>query len=371
MAVAILVAGGAVAFVLDTLWLSAAQRELKTAADAAALAAGQRIANDDLLRVDLDSPKKAEKVREVARNAALMNRAVGQDVAVSLDPHEDIRFGRPVVDANTGWTTFIETDYFPTSVIVSTHCDRKNGNPVSLFMPYLTGQSTADAVEMSEASISNEISAVRPLRHANVPAWPLAILEVDGGEQDDWSKTIEGRLGQDVLSWNSAEKKVTEVADGIPEMVLRTGNSEQLGNVRVVDLNSSLRDEPLKRQFLQGWSERDLEEFGSELGFEEGPLTLNATDDFFGMPEKELKQQIGQSRIVLLYRQIPAKDYTSTPAVSVTRLVSIRLLKITELSDELELIVQPTVIATRTAVLSKQRPHGPKNPYLYRLAITQ
>ncbi len=371
LAIAILVAGGAVAFALDALWLSTAQRELKTAADAAALAAGQRMASDDLLRIDLDSPKKANFVREIARNSALLNRAVGREVAVSLDPHVDIRFGRPVVNLNTGSTTFIETDYFPTTVIVATHCDRKNGNPVSLFMPYLTGMATADVTAISEASISNQVSAVRPMENANVPAWPLAILELDGGEQDDWASTIEGRSGQDLFGWDHEGKRIINAPDGIPEIVLRSGNSQRLGNVRIVDINTSLRDEALRNQFLNGWSEDDLKEFGNELGFESGPLTLNATDDFSGMPYKELRQQIGQERVVLLYRESPSTEYTSTPSVLTTRLVSIRLLEITELGDEIELIVQPTVIATRTAVLSEQRPDAPKNPYLYRLAITQ
>lgn len=371
IAVAILVAGGAVALVLDQLWLSIAQRELQTASNAAALAAGQEMAGEELLKLDFDTSVRADAIREVAYNVATSNPAAGKKVAVNTEPHQDVRFGRPVMDPLTGQVKFIETDYAPSSVIVNTHRNRQHGNAVSLFMPYLTGQPTGDVSAFAEASISNRISAVRPFEHSNVPAWPIAILESDGGDNDDWTTTVELREGPDDWSWNREKKQLSNTSDGIPEMILRTGMREIPGNVCVADLGTELRDYRLRKQFRNGWSWENLQEFGSELSFERGALEINGSADFIGMPFQELKKQIGQTRIVLLYQRLNAFDPIETHKITVTRFVAIRLLEVRSTGDEIEFVVQPTVVTTRTAVLSESQFETPINPYIYRLALTQ
>ncbi len=371
IAVAILVAGGAVAFVLDQLWLSLAQRELQTAANAAALAAGQEMANDELLRLDYDTSARADAIREVAYDVATSNPAAGKKVAVDTEPHQDVRFGRPVMDPLTGQVTFIETDHAPSSVIVNAHCNRQNGNAVSLFMPYLTGQPTGDVSAFAEASVSNRISAVRPLQHSNVPAWPIAILESDGGDNDDWATTVELREGPDDWSWNRDLQQLSNTSDGIPEMILRTGTREVSGNVCIADIGTDLHDYRLRKQFRNGWSWENLQDFDSELSFEQGALELSASADFFGMPYEELKKQIGQTRIVLLYERLDAFDPVKTHTIKATRFVAVRLLEVRSTGDEIELVVQPAIVTTRTAVLCESQFEIPRNPYIYRLALTQ
>lgn len=371
IAVGLLVAGGAVALVLDQLWLSTAHRELQTAANAAVLAAGQALANEDLLRSESAYSNRGDHVREVASHAALLNRAAGGSVVVSLEPGRDIRLGRPIVDSLTGQTTFIETDVRPSTVIVAAHRDRASGNPVSLFMPYLTGQPYGDAVARAEASIDNHIIAVRPLDHANVPAWPIAILESNGVEQDDWGTTIENRVGTDRLGWDPVQHLVTDQPDGLTEIVLRSGSLQQPGNVLLIDLGTGLEDAPLKKQLQAGWSWRELQEFGSRFSFEQGPQQLIGSHDFQGMPIQELKNQIGQSRIVLLFDEQQGDQSTRLTTINTTRFVGIRLLQVSETGTGIELVVQPTVIATRTAILSDANSGIPPNPYLYRIAITQ
>ncbi len=371
IAVAILVAGGTVALVMDQLWLSLAQRELQTAANAAALAAGQEMADEELLKLEFDSSVRAAAIREVAYDVATSNPAAGKKVAVNTEPHQDVRFGRPVMDSLTGQVTFIETDHSPSSVIVNAHCNRQNGNAVSLFMPYLTGQQTGNVSAFAEASVSNQIAAVRPLEHSNVPAWPIAILESDGGDNDDWSTTVELREGSDDLSWNHKQKRLSNTSDGIPEMTLRTGTRDVAGNVCIADLGSDLHDYRLSKQFRNGWSWENLQEFGSELSFEQGALELKSSADFFGMPYEELKKQIGQTRIVMLYLRLDAFDPVEAHKITATRFVAVRLLEVRSTGDEIELVVQPTVVTTRTAVLGESQSETPKNPYIYRLALTQ
>lgn len=368
VALALVVVAGAVALVLDQLWLATAHRELQVAANSAALAAAQEMAHDDLLKVQFDAAQRAHAIRNSARNAALQNLVAGGRVVVNTEPHRDVRFGRPVIDPLTGHESFIETDYGPTSVIVTAHRDRRSGNPVSLLMPYLTGQPTGDVTTIAEASISNEIVAVRPFDQANVPAWPIAVLASQGGAQADWEQAIEARQGQDRFGWDRSAGEVVEEPDGIPEMVLKATSE---GNVRLVDLGSNLLDEAIQTQLRHGWSWQDVQHLGSELGFSSGPLQMRSSTDFTGMPVEELQQQIGQSRVILLYQQPETSLPGSRPAISVNRLVAVRLLKVSVQNTDVEFIIQPAIVATRTAVLAQSTDELSPNPYIYRLALTQ
>lgn len=371
IAVALLVAGGSVALVLDQLWLSTARRELQTSAIAAALAAGQEMASEDFLKSTHDADAFGNRVREIAKSTALGNFAAGRLIAVKSDPGEDIRLGRPIVDPLTGQTTFIETDYAPTSVVIMTHCDREHGNPISLFMPYLTGQRYGDLEAIAEASISNEIQSVRPLDDANVPAWPLAILETTSNQEDSWTSCIEGGGGRDELHWNREKRLTVQQQDGLQEMRLQTGQEDRQDNVVIIDLGSGLRDDILQRQFRDGWSWEDLQSYGSELNLSIGPLEVQASTDLDGMPLNELSQMVGQTRIVPLFQKVTPEDSSGRSRVRLTRLVAVRLMEVTQQGEHFELVVQPTVIATRTAVVSDTPNNGTKNPYLYRLALTQ
>lgn len=371
VAIGLLVAAGGVALVLDRLWLSAADSELQTAANAAALAAANMIADEEILKVDFDAEVWAKQVRQKAEEVARQNLVAGRSPVVNTDPHRDVRLGRPVVDELTGQVTYIETDYDPSSIMVTAHRDRSTGNPVSLFMPYLTGQPHGDVTAMAEASISNHISGVRPLDRANVPLWPLAILESNGSQLDDWLSAIEAGQGEDNLGWNRERHELIDEGDGLPEMRLTTGKDQQPGNLFLVDLGTDLYDDDLSLQFEKGFTWKHLEDFGSELNFTAGPFSLTASSDLLGTPVDYLQNQIGHTRIVLLYQRQADSGNNRYQTIQATRLVAIRLLAVHKSYEEIELIVQPTVIATRTAVLAEADPETVQNKYIYRIALTQ
>ena len=102
--VTILVVGAALALVLDRLWIDAAQLELRTVAEASALAAGRDyIQSDSNLRTLLESPKenssqqniRIEKARAEAARIASGNLVAGKPLKLNTDEGGDIRFGRP------------------------------------------------------------------------------------------------------------------------------------------------------------------------------------------------------------------------------------------------------------------------------------
>lgn len=371
IALALIVVGGAMALVLDQLWIATARRELQTAADAAALAAGRQLVVDDLLLDWFDKEWHVERIRAAAARTASQHTVAARPAVVDANSLDDIRLGRPVTDETTGQTVFLETGNRPTSVLITAHADRRSGNPVSLFMPYLTGQRTADVIAVAEASVSHQVSGVRPFPHANAPVWPIGILEQGGREVDDWLTAIESGWGVDRFSWDADQRTVSDQPDGLPEMTLRTATVDNAGNVRVLDLGSQLMDDVLQSQFRDGLSRTHLEPWGGALRFAEDPLELDASRDFSGMPIDELQQQIGQARLVLLYSPSARNTTADRETLIATRLVAIRVLELTDQGDYWELTVQPAVIATRTAILSDPTDQVRVNPYLYKLALTQ
>lgn len=367
MAIAILVVGGCLALVLDQLWLTTAQRELQAAANAAALAAGGALATDELLRSQVDHSAIADHARTVASQVAASNRSAGQRIAVESAPYEDVRIGRVVIDEENGRRTLLETDQHPSAVAVLTHCDRVHGNPVSMFLPALAGRTHADVIALAEASLTNQVTGIRPLDVANAPAWPVGILQSSlDPKTETWSSAIELRQGKDEFRWDSETKQVVRESDGIPEITIVVPQDDEEGNGLILDIGNGLLDAKINRQFLQGFSQEELEGFGGQLDLTAGPIPVTGSSNFEGSPIKMLSQHIGHTRIVLLF-QGTVEEEDEISQVDATGLVAVRMMDIST-TGKLEIVLQPTVVTTRTAIAQPASPG--RNPYIYKLSLT-
>ncbi len=374
IAIAVLAVGGCIALVLDNLWLQTAHREIQTAVNAAALAAAGHLANDELLKTNVDMEKRASQIRRTASQMGAFNRAAGNKIFINSEAYEDVRLGRVVIDPNTGWKEFLETDHAPTAVIVKGACDRKHGNPVSLFFPFLTGTANANVVALAEASVNNDVVGVRPLDTATTPAWPLGVQEssLDPKQQNTWTNMIELRIGKDEYRWDNAAGKVVKGSDGLPEMTLiPTVDDDNPGNYCLLDIGTGLKDNALNRQIQDGWNWHDLQGFGSEFSLEPGPLTLSGSTNFSGSPTTALMGQVGQAKILVLFQGTLDDSKSQLQSVTATRIVAGRIMHVEEGSNGTEVILQPAVVTTRTALLRSTI--GSKldaNKYVYKLSLT-
>lgn len=381
-AIAILVVGGCVALVLDRLWIISAHRELQAAADAAALAGAARLADDELLSSKLNSIDRAEAARQIAATVASRNTAAGQTISVDPSPYADVRLGRVVVNEATGLPQFLETESDPTSVLVTAHCDRAHNNPVSLFFPWLTGQSSADVVARAEASVDNHLLGVRPLDSAPVPAWPLGVLETaaDPRQTDTWIRQIEQREGNDRFAFDGEAQQVLQHSDGIPEIVLAAPtrpDKDHRANMCLLDVGSGLRESELIRQFQTGWTWQDCQDFGSQFELGNGTeKRVSAIPQFSRVIEQALASLVGQARIFVLYREIPSPDGKAPGFVTATRLASGRIMHVSFTDQGLDIVMQPAVITTRTGLTASlmltasNREYVAPNPYIYRLSLS-
>jgi hypothetical protein len=389
IAFAILIVGGALALVVDRLWLDNARIELTAATEAAALAAANQIADDELLRPSADMSALAENARLRAAEVAARNMVNGTPLELRTEDDGDIQFGRIVKDAETGKERFLETDYHPTSVVVFGGRNRSRGNPIALFFRQLTGQSSGDLVVSAEASIDNRIIGVRPYQGATTPAIPIAMLDKDPDPKrlDTWTQQIDLKLGVDEFGFNPLTGEVTEGPDGIPEMLAfsapENAKEEEVekANLHLVDLGTGLEPTELQRQFEKGWTHDDMADFGGEFRTDEGPVAMNSNAILNEAAFEDLEALVGQARICLLY-VLPASKSKQQGAseIEATRLVAVRIMKVRQgTKKSVELTVQPAVVTTRTALVSEPGATWSadpdvayeSNPYIYKLFLTQ
>ncbi|SFJ16663.1 hypothetical protein SAMN05421753_11641 [Planctomicrobium piriforme] len=369
IAIAFLVCGALLALVLNQYWLSGAQEELLTATQAAALAGARELACDDRLKEDFDARHNADHVRQVIEDQSFANQVAGP-----LTAKLEVHLARVTVDPETGQQESEESDDDPNAVLVIGHRDRSTSNPVALVGSVFTGRTAADVTVNVEASVSNVIDGVRPVGAGDVPAWPIAILEASPDDRiPSWVNQIEMHQGTDRYRWDAEKHEVVEEPDGLPEMTLTPQGENVATNVYLVNIGTGFDTDQLVQQMRDGWSTSNLEDLNGEFTFAEGPVDLEADSDFDNDAGDELQRQIGQARIVLLYSKVlPGQD--GLPMVQTTRFVAARLMAVMGEGKNLQFIVQPAVVATRTAMLDEealQQGDSQGNPYIYKISITQ
>ncbi|MBS0203691.1 MAG: hypothetical protein JSS49_12370 [Planctomycetes bacterium] len=411
VAVALLVTMAGLALILDRLWLDAADLELTTAAEAAALIAASELATDDLLKPAPDAEQRMELARTAAAFIASQNTVGGTPVMLDSTAQGDIRFGQLVVDDQAGQVQFLESSTNPNTVVVTALRSRRSSNPVALFVSGATGEPYGDVATRVEATIDNRICGVRPNDGTPVPAIPIAIWWKDpaGLRVDTWQAQIESRRGADQYGYDPIAHTVYSGSDGIPEIVLRsqqTGQPAANTNLVVVDVGAGMNDQTLARQFASGWTTDDLSGLGGELCLTPAtPATMRASAELRHADRQALDSLIGEPRICLLYSAATPVNNGQQLQATCIYLVAIRVLAVRDQGDgSCELTAQPCVLKTKTAILNMALPYstetvvpvspysvapasgstgstatpsgpngsaGPGNPYIYKLQLSQ
>jgi hypothetical protein len=262
----------------------------------------------------------------------------------------------------------------------------------------------ANVVTVAEASLDFHVVGLRPVDELPIPTLPLAILSQSSvtdeparshspkaGESKSqatpdakgetppvptWARDIEQRRGADRFGIDAETGEVTSRGDGLPEITLRTAahGLNPRTNAFVLDLTGGLSQDDLRRQIRDGWSLTDLEPAGGELLFDRGQLRmagLRGVDA--NLLAASLRAVIGQARVVLLYDRADGSPRATAAELNVVGFVAGRVMSVREVSDcECEIVIQPAVMATRSAVVADQQnaAAGAKNKYVANLRLT-
>ncbi len=360
IAFALLVIGAVAALVLNRLWIDAAEVELRNSAEAAALSAAREYLGDHLLLPQVDYDQIALQAKQRAAILSLSNKVAGQPVEISLDNNGngDIYFGYQHYDAETGESTFLESNAHATGVVVRTYKSRQLGNPINLFFAGVTGQPEADALVYAEVSFDNIIDHFRPTRSLPIPALPLAVLANDptGNRTDTWNAQVTQKQGADLYRFDPQTHLVVAGADGIPEMTLRSvplNTDPLLSNVQLLDFNNELNEQNISRQIQKGIYSVDLE-FLNGIIPAQNPFSISGNANITTPVQQAFESQIGQQKLCLLYTSQAPMTVPGWSNLECQRVVAIRIMKvIPETEESATIIIQPTVMTTKTAALAQ------------------
>lgn len=375
VAIALMITLAGMALILDRIWLETAQLELTTAAEVTALAAARQLAADDRLVPNIDPVQRLDAARTAAEALAAGNLVAGQLPSFTVSG-TDILFGNYTELQENGTIQFDTTVTDPLSVRITLHRSRSRNNPVALFVGQLTGIPFGNVVRQADATVNNHIAGIRPVAGGFAPGLPLAIWKNDpsGNRNDTWDVQIEQRKGSDNYRYDLASRKPVPGGDGIPEIAVRSlarGGRPELCNLQVLDIGTDFADAKLQRQFQSGWSDEDLQ---SLAGILTAAATFSSTPELVSKERDVLESLSGEPRICLIFtRAVPTgnQSYLQTTCVD---FVAVRVMNVQDQTDGSCLVVlQPTVMATRSAVITTavgQPPANPPNKYVYNLQLT-
>jgi hypothetical protein len=368
VAIALLVVMGALALVLDRLWIDNAQVELDTAVELAAVAAAQELVSDDLLRGS-DAERRLNRARLSAARVAVANRVVGRPVWLDLQPGHDVLFGRHVRDDRTGQRRFLETANGPTTVLVRTLKTRDRNNPVALLLRGLDGTSTANLAARCEVSLDNRVVAFRPLPNVPVPLLPIAIradrfrLASTVSDEDAAADPESGMA--DRLSFHAESQEIVQQPDGLLELTVRgrgPGIRPEDADLVLLEFGNSLYSGEIDRQIHSGLREVDLTEFDGQLRVDRDAPQLSGTRHVSSDLQSSFEDILGQPRLMLVYDDFDVADGSGAGYVVGIHVVAGRVMAVRSGgSHGLTLTIQPCVMTTRTAVLKSEEASSTKD----------
>jgi hypothetical protein len=314
-----------------------------------------------LLRPDAEVEDRLNNARQSAGEIAAENYVCGASIQLNAEPEGDIRIG--YLNQDSTGIHFEESTTNTTTVVVSALRTRATNNPIALFIAGATNLPFGDVATRAQATISNDVVGLCPIEGSPIPALPIAIWESDpSGDRDDtWDNLIEARKGTDEYSFDESTHSVVSGSDGIPEMVLRSmrvGQDPAEANMLLLDIGTGVDDTEVTRQFTSGLTVKDLENLDGMLWLGQGAtLDLTATPDFDGAQLTALENMIGECRICFLYsKSVPQRQPPDVTATC-TQIVAIRILAVSgTVNGSCDVTIQPTVMTTRTAVLSTESP---------------
>lgn len=338
----ILVLGLSVALVLDRLWIDAAQVELRTGAEAAALAAAGELCNDTKLLGHSTTKNRMANGRNTARFIASQNRVAGQILQLNDAPDGDIHFGKLLHDETANQRRFVETPYEPNCVAVFARCTKRRGNPIALLFRDLTGQNSGNVSDTAEAIVDNRVIGLEAFHGLNIPALPLAI------------KQSAQSITQDELGYDHEQSRVIFSADGLPEFKILS--TEPKGSptdcdLFWVDLGTGLSTSGIVDQIYDGISVEDLVGWNGQLRFDEMPQQFFGSGAVPSEIRESLQNIMGQKRICFVYSEAAVNTANGTVMVTCIQPTAVRILDIYTIENgRTEIIFQPCVITTKTAI---------------------
>jgi hypothetical protein len=374
----------ALAVAVNAAWLGTATQEMRTAADAAGLAAADELVDDAWLQTG--QPGVAALL-QAARNRAVeyaaLNRVLGTPQLLDIsDPDEgDVRFGATVAGdpstftlANLSNPTALTLQDVNTTAVLTRRV-RSRGTGIPMLFGGLLARGQLDMIVTSLTYLDRDVYGFRARTARPIPLVPLGILS------SSWDNDILNRNGPDAFGV-APGGGVVNSPDGIPELVLEL-QLQLMGvaassTVALLTIGTGDRD----TQISGGVTESDL--MATQGVFALGPtntLTVPATrlgptdpsTDYTNLVSSlQALATTGEPRIWNLLSSVNDLGGTAT----LNAFVVARVMEVVEPADPnmdpLRIRVQPSLLVVPQALTDAARSgvaHLLPSPYLARPRI--
>ncbi len=250
------------------------------------------------------------------------------------------------------------------SLLVRAQSTAERGQALSLWASRMFGFADVDMVVEARATVDQRVYGFRPAGHVTVPMVPLMIPPMDKS----------GQVQRDHFSVDPKTGHVKAGRDGLDEMTIRLGqprhdgsaavhgSSENVGQIVRFGRPASSRD--VQRQIRQGLSHDDLRLVGGAIVYQGVAQQATAMAEPSAASLAELHRALcdirGKKRIW------PVSDPQTGSIAGFTTGCVVACEK-TE-AGTLELVLQPCVLHTCTALV---RAGEPRNPRIGKIVLTQ
>lgn len=383
------------ALVVDSALLWQARQELQVAADASALGAVLELTDDHLLiQREGRMAQVVERSMRIARDLAAKHHVLGQPLELSIDDVSQMDvvagFFDPAVSAMQPASPGDWDSPFLNAIEVTGRRTRERGTPVGLFFTRMFQLDSADVGASSTALLDRHIIGFRPTGQLTVPLMPVGVLsDPRGMDEHSWEAQIDkplsmGSNGLDQYAYNKSTRKWSQVTDGssgdgLPEFTLRIPMGKESEETNGCLLQIGRKDSrTLLRQMETGLSSTDLQAMDGQLvlGWD-GLLPFDIAEQPNNRALSQMIDQLevlassGEGRLWPLYQPGEAADQAqgqSSAGALVRGFIAARVAAVTQTDDYLEVILQPTVLTTGTAVVE---PKMPANHYVGKIRLVR
>ena len=353
---------GFTALVVDVGYIIVIRSQMKSASDAAALAAGLELAagyGPGATRTQSDTVTLA---RTAGQTVAAANRMLDRSSSY-LNPTRDLEFGRRVWDSATQKFTYQwgtgPYDCIKASILRDQPMPQ--GSTVTppdaslkLFFARALGNQTASCRASTIVALKPAVGIrIDASSSSTADVLPIAL------DQQTWVNLLAATntsVFGDSYSYNSTTGAVTSGADGIKEVNIYPYGSSNLppGNRGTVDFGSSNNSTTdLSRQIRYGINAQDLSYLPNhEIRFDNGPMIINGDTGISAGIKDDLAAIIGRPRAMPLFTSVSGPG--NNAMYTIPRLVGIRILyvQLTGSPSQKKVVVQPATMVMKNAITS-------------------
>ena len=373
-----LAAGAIVGGLFNVLWISCLRNQAQNCAASAAISAGHRYLSDDMLRgwqQPFEYEGRMARCREAAVEMVELSRR-GTTLPPISEEQVEVHWGDGQTASND------PALLVPEKIVVS--FDRRDA-PYSIasFFSGLAGKRASGLSVSAAVSLEHAPAAFQPSASASVPMLPFSIcddvLPVEDGQTPAtagyWSANIESGTGRDLFSWDPNTHAFHDGPDGLPELKVSIyGTTSGSGPDAFIPLcfrkiSPAASGPAITKWIKNGLDLNDLKTFGVEQITFPGALpTASISLQDQGACMSALQSKIGEPCIVCL--SSAEGQESGAGSLKLKRPVAVRIVQVRQSASKMvDLILQPCVMATSTAVTSNATGSS-LNRYVYSVRLT-